>query len=86
MLIQMPKSRAFTSGEHADCWIIFMLKSSNNCLVYSSVEVLSDFLGNLGQGSKHELAVAVHLSFDDGSFGIITGQVYIIDGKFPFSS
>jgi hypothetical protein len=60
-----------------------MLKSSNNCLVYSSVEVLSDFLGNLGQGSKHEL---VHLSLDDGSFGVITGQVYIIDGKFPFSS
>ncbi len=35
MLIQMPKSKAFTSGEHADCCIISILKSSLNLLVYS---------------------------------------------------
>jgi hypothetical protein len=39
-MLQMPKSRAFTSGEHACCCIISMLKSSNNHHVYSSLASL----------------------------------------------
>jgi hypothetical protein len=39
-LIQMPKSRAFTSGERADCCIISTLNSSNNHLVHSSLASL----------------------------------------------
>ncbi len=35
--IQMPKSKAFTSGEHVDCYIIMMLWLSLNHLVYSSL-------------------------------------------------
>ncbi len=37
MLIQMPRSKAFTSGEHADCCNIIILNLSFNLLVYSSL-------------------------------------------------
>jgi hypothetical protein len=36
-LIQMPRSKEFTSGEHTDCHIITTLNSSNACLVYSCI-------------------------------------------------
>jgi hypothetical protein len=59
---------------------------ANSLLGWDPVKILLDLLGNMGQDFQHELAVAVHLSFDDGSLGIIAGQVHILDGKTIFPS